>query len=58
VVVFAADHKNELVRFQLKKCLIAKLKAPALNAKDGVVAIEEMQLTYESLTLERPQGGA
>jgi phage tail-like protein len=58
VVVLAADHKKELVRFQLKKCLITKLKAPALNAKDGVVAIEEMQLAYESLTLERPQGGA
>ena len=58
VVVFAADHKTELVRFILKKCLITKLKAPVLNAKDGIVAIEEMQLTYESMTLKRPQGGA
>ncbi len=58
VVIFAADHKTELVRFILKKCLLTKLKAPVLNAKDGVVAIEEMQLTYESLTLKRPQGGA
>jgi hypothetical protein len=29
-----------------------KLKAPALNAKDGGVAIEELQLAYESLTLK------
>jgi phage tail-like protein len=58
VVVLAADHKQELVRFILKKCLLSKLKAPALNAKDGVVAVEEMQLTYESMTLKRPGGGA
>jgi phage tail-like protein len=56
VVVIAADRTTELVRFVLKKCLLTKLKAPALNAKDGVVAIEEMQLSYESMTLKRPQG--
>ena len=53
VVVFASDGKTERVRFLLKRCLPAKLKAPALNAKDGIVAIEEMQLAYESLTLKR-----
>ena len=57
VVVFPADHKKESVRFILKKCLLTKLKAPALNAKDGMVAIEELQLTYESMTLKRPEGG-
>lgn len=54
VVVLAADGKTERVRFLLKRCLPAKLKAPAMNAKDGMVAIEEMQLAYESLTLKRP----
>ncbi|HZE81141.1 MAG TPA: phage tail protein, partial [Candidatus Polarisedimenticolia bacterium] len=54
VVMLAADHKKELVRFILKKCLLTKLKAPALNAKDGMVAVEEMQITYESMTLKRP----
>jgi phage tail-like protein len=54
VVVFASDGKTERVRFLLKRCLPAKLKAPSLNAKDGIVAIEEMQLAYESLTLKRP----
>ena len=58
VVVLSADHKTEMVRFILKKCLLTKLKAPTLNAKDGGVAIEEMQLSYESMTLKRPQGGA
>jgi phage tail-like protein len=57
VVILSADHKTELARFILKKCLLTKLKAPTLNAKDGTVAIEEMQLSYESLTLKRPQGG-
>jgi len=56
VVVIAVDRRTELVRFVLKKCLITKLKAPALNGKDGGVAIEEMQLSYESMTLKRPQG--
>jgi len=31
VVMLAADHKKELVRFILKKCLLTKLKAPALE---------------------------
>ena len=57
VVMLDADHKKELVRFILKKCLLTKLKAPALNAKDGMVAVEEMQITYESMTLKRPAGG-
>jgi phage tail-like protein len=54
VVVFAPDGVTERVRFLLNRCLPVKLKAPPLNAKDGVVAIEEMQLAYESLTLQRP----
>jgi phage tail-like protein len=58
VVLMSSDHKKELVRFVLKKCLLTKLKVPVLNAKDGAVAIEEMQLIYESMTLKRPQGGA
>jgi phage tail-like protein len=56
IVLFSPDRKEQ-ARFILRKCLLTKLKAPALNAKDGVVAIEEMQLTYESLTLQRPGGG-
>ena len=41
-----------LARFSLTRCIPVKLKAPVLNAKDGGVAIEELQLAYESLKLE------
>lgn len=57
VVLFAPDGKTERARFVLSRCLPVKLKAPPLNAKDGLVAIEELQLAYESLTLKRPSGG-
>lgn len=58
VVILAPNHTTELARFILKRCLLTKLKAPTLNAKDGGVAIEEMQLSYESMAFQRPQGGA
>jgi phage tail-like protein len=47
---------DDRVKFVLRKCLLTKLKAPALNAREGVVAIEEMQLTYESMSVERGGG--
>lgn len=43
------------VKFSLTGCYPIKLKAPALNAADGEVAIEEMQLVYETLSLTRSQ---
>jgi phage tail-like protein len=52
IVIFSPDGQSERARFILKRCLPIKLKAPALNAKDGVIAIEEMQLAYESMTLK------
>src|SRR6266478_3330293 len=48
VVIFSADGQSERARFLLKRCLPVKLKAPGLNAKDGMVAIEEFQLAYEA----------
>lgn len=57
VVIFAIDGSTEQARFILQRCLPVKVKAPALNAKDGIVAIEELQLAYESLKLRRPGGG-
>jgi phage tail-like protein len=45
--------------FYLSRCLPIKLKAPALNAKEGAVAIEEMQVAYERLKIiYPPQEGA
>jgi phage tail-like protein len=56
VVLFAADGRTERARFILSRCLPAKVKGPSLNAKDGGVAIEELQLAYESIELKRPEG--
>lgn len=44
------DARTDLVVFELKGCLPVKLKAPGLNARDGQIAIEEMQIAYETLT--------
>lgn len=52
VVVKGADGQTAQAVFKLARCLPIKFKAPALNAKDGLVAIEELQLVYESLELE------
>jgi phage tail-like protein len=49
VVIFAADGQTKLTSFVLKNCIPTKLKAPMLSATDGKVAIEELQLAYESL---------
>ena len=51
VVLLAADGTTEQVRFRLERCLPVKLKAPALNAKDGQIAIEELQIAYETMRL-------
>jgi phage tail-like protein len=46
----AAGH--DTVRYRLFDCLPIKLKAAPLNAKDGLIAIEEMQLAYSHFTIE------
>ena len=60
VVLLAADGETERARFVLKRCVPVKLKAPALSGRDGLLAIEEFQLAYESLALKTPEdtGGA
>lgn len=55
VVVLSPDRATKQAIFSVRRCLPVKLKAPPLNAKDGMVAIEELQLAYESLRL-RPAG--
>jgi phage tail-like protein len=57
VVLYAADGVTERVRFLLSRLIPIRVKAPQLNAKDGMVAIEELQVAYETLAL-RPAGGA
>jgi phage tail-like protein len=39
------------VSYELYGCLPVKVKAPSLNAKDGVVAIEELQIAYTTMTV-------
>lgn len=51
VTLLASDGSTERVRFQLRRCIPMKIKAPALNAKDGTIAIEELQVAYEEITL-------
>jgi phage tail-like protein len=55
VVIMAADGKTERGHFVLHRCLPTKLKAPPLSAKDGMVAVEELQLVYESLEFVKPK---
>lgn len=57
VVMFATDGVTEAARFQLHRCLPVKFKAPAFNAKDGNVAIEEFQLAYEKFAIVQPPAG-
>lgn len=55
VVLLAADGRTERARFALTRCLPMKVKAPGLNAKDGQIAVEELQVAYETLTIKEPQ---
>jgi phage tail-like protein len=45
------DTASPRARVVLQGCRPLKLKAAALNAKDGMVAVEEMQVAYQSLKL-------
>jgi phage tail-like protein len=55
IVVLAADGTTERVRFQLGRCIPVKIRAPTLNAKDGQIAVEELQLAYETLHVVPPR---
>ncbi len=59
VVLLQSNRKSEQTRFELSGCLPVKIKAPGLNAKDGLIAIEEMQIAYETLSRKasRQEGG-
>jgi phage tail-like protein len=51
VSIKSVDGSSTRATFLCRNCLPVKLKAPSLNAKDGFVAIEEIQIAYETLTL-------
>lgn len=48
VVLLAPDGTSERARFQLARCVPIKMKAPALNATGNAIAVEELQIAYES----------
>ena len=53
VVILSPNGLTRMTSFVLTNCIPIKLKAPALNATDGRVAIEELQLAYETLKRKR-----
>lgn len=53
-VVMLDANRQEQLTFKLKDCLPVKLRAPALNAEEGGIAIEEMQLVYAAMDVEFP----
>jgi phage tail-like protein len=55
VVLLAADGEAPRARFRMSRCVPVKMRAPALSAKDGAVAVEELQFAYERLTLVEAQ---
>ena len=52
VVMLSGDRSKELLRYELTGCLPTKITAPALTALDGGIAIEEMQLAYETMNVK------
>ncbi len=55
VIMLAADGNSEQIKFNLIRCVPIKLRAPTLSAKDGLLAIEELQLAYERLSFAKPE---
>ncbi len=53
-IVMLDGNQQEQIKFKLKDCLPIKLRAPALTAQDGGIAIEEMALVYSGLEVEFP----
>lgn len=52
VILMSSDQQKIHMRFRLSRCVPIKIKAPPFNAKDGLLAIEEMQIAYERLSYQ------
>ncbi len=52
VEILSTEGSPPRATFRLHHCVPVKLRAPSLNAQEGAIAIEEMQLAYEHLKLE------
>ncbi len=51
VVMRSADRATESIRFALTGCLPKRVVAPTLDAIGGTIAIEEMEIAYETLAV-------
>lgn len=56
-VTLLAPDGTERVRYLLTRCVPVKVKAPALNARDGGVAIEELGIVCERIEAVSGAGG-
>ena len=57
VTILGSDRSGPLVTFALSGCLPVRIKAPALAGMDGLVAIEELDVAYETMVM-KPGGAA
>ena len=58
IQVYSADKQREVARWVFVRGLPLKVAGPALNAKTGEIAIEELHIVHEGLRLAKPgQGG-
>lgn len=48
--------RNPVVQYTLEGCLPVRMRAPSLSAKDGLLAIEELGLVCEKLSIGLPGG--
>ncbi|MBM0740393.1 phage tail protein [Phormidium sp. CLA17] len=51
-IVMLDGAQQKQITFKLKDCLPIKLRVPALNAKEGGIAIEELQLVYAAMEVD------
>jgi len=50
VTMWDAD-ATPVIEFTLGRCLPVRMRGPSLNAREGLVAVEELALVYESLSV-------
>lgn len=58
VEILSSDRSEVQATFRLTHCVPVKLKAPGLNAQEGALAIEEMQVAYERMRLVESGSGS
>lgn len=56
VVMLDSTHQKEEARFILTRCFPVQIKAPELSATSDAIAIEELQIAYERMRLDRGTG--